>query len=139
MACAPVTVVQPPGAQVQRVQAPVPVSGAQAPIVQVLGAQALVLQAPGAQQPAAQAQEAPSQEQNAQATGAQGDVGLSSTSSDNEDLAALCVVCLVNVRNTVLVPCGHLCCMTCGDQLQSRGAWCPLCRGTITTICRIYF
>ncbi len=48
-----------------------------------------------------------------------------------------CVVCLVNDRNAVIIPCGHLCCVACANSLQRAGAWCPICRGAIANTVRI--
>lgn len=46
-----------------------------------------------------------------------------------------CIVCCVNERQLVCLPCGHLCtCVPCGYALES----CPLCRQIIQSFFRIY-
>lgn len=42
----------------------------------------------------------------------------------------LCVVCLTNEREIILLPCGHVCiCKTCSGSMQTK--LCPICRKTI--------
>lgn len=50
----------------------------------------------------------------------------------------LCVVCLENARDEVLVPCGHmvLCQDCCADIMASTNE-CPMCRETIEDHCTI--
>ena len=47
-----------------------------------------------------------------------------------------CVVCLDNERTYAIVPCGHLC--VCGGCV-GRVKECPICRGRIQSILKIYF
>lgn len=47
-----------------------------------------------------------------------------------------CVVCLDNERAYAIVPCGHLC--VCGGCV-GRVKECPICRGRIQSILKIYF
>ncbi|UJR27863.1 hypothetical protein I4U23_009128 [Adineta vaga] len=51
-----------------------------------------------------------------------------------------CTVCLDRIRDTVLIPCGHIClCYSCADELHQRGTrQCPICRATIISINRVY-
>jgi hypothetical protein len=61
---------------------------------------------------------------------------LGSKDHDNEDAQQPCVVCLTDPRNTVVLPCQHLCCCEeCAAQLQigakMRGDKCPICRHDI--------
>ncbi|CAF1269617.1 unnamed protein product [Adineta ricciae] len=51
-----------------------------------------------------------------------------------------CTICLDRIRDTVLIPCGHIClCYSCADELHQRGTrQCPICRATIMTINRVY-
>jgi hypothetical protein len=44
-----------------------------------------------------------------------------------------CVVCF-GPLNCVLVPCGHVCCMVCGEQLKV----CPICRMAIGSRQKMY-
>ena len=41
-----------------------------------------------------------------------------------------CVICLTDVRDTIVLPCRHFCvCSECGDILRSRPPQrCPICR-----------
>lgn len=52
----------------------------------------------------------------------------------------LCVVCLEKAADTAVIPCGHMC--GCGGCLQmireSDSPQCPLCRGPLTSVIRIY-
>ena len=45
------------------------------------------------------------------------------------DNSAECVVCLSDVRDTLILPCRHLClCHTCADTLRYQANNCPICR-----------
>uniref|UniRef100_A0A8C6KZN9 E3 ubiquitin-protein ligase n=1 Tax=Nothobranchius furzeri TaxID=105023 RepID=A0A8C6KZN9_NOTFU len=51
--------------------------------------------------------------------------------SDDEisDNSAECVVCLSDVRDTLILPCRHLClCNACADTLRYQANCCPICR-----------
>ncbi|RDD36541.1 Mitochondrial ubiquitin ligase activator of NFKB 1 [Trichoplax sp. H2] len=53
----------------------------------------------------------------------------------NSDESRLCVVCLTNERDVVLLQCGHVCvCSTCVSQLNL----CPMCRQSIDRIVLMY-
>lgn len=46
-----------------------------------------------------------------------------------------CLICLSEPRNTLIMPCGHLCvCSTCGNELQTKKYDCPICRGAIGSL-----
>ena len=47
-----------------------------------------------------------------------------------------CQLCFTNEVNRLFVPCGHLVCDDCGDQLRNRK--CPFCRNTFSNICPFY-
>ena len=50
-----------------------------------------------------------------------------------------CVVCTDNPASFVIVPCGHVClCEGCRDALLARGGDCPICRGAISTTCKVF-
>lgn len=50
-----------------------------------------------------------------------------------------CSVCLTNVPNTLLVPCGHACfCGKCAGEFLGRDNKCPICRGPVTQDFTIY-
>ena len=46
-----------------------------------------------------------------------------------------CVICLSSTPNIALLPCGHVC--TC-EECSRRVINCPICRGTISNIIRVY-
>eukprot|EP00854_Cymbomonas_tetramitiformis_P011297 gene11297-13347_t len=58
----------------------------------------------------------------------------SSAATDGEDSVNLCVVCYERRKNTVFLPCKHMCtCAECTAQLaQSEGFLCPVCRVRVT-------
>ena len=40
-----------------------------------------------------------------------------------------CVICLSNKRNTMIMPCKHIClCNECADVLSKNKSDCPICR-----------
>ncbi|KAJ7324702.1 hypothetical protein JRQ81_017722 [Phrynocephalus forsythii] len=48
-----------------------------------------------------------------------------------------CVICLTNLRECVLLPCGHVCCcFRCFQALPNRT--CPICRGAIERVVPLY-
>eukprot|EP00929_Paragymnodinium_shiwhaense_P090882 TRINITY_DN50975_c0_g1_i1.p1 TRINITY_DN50975_c0_g1~~TRINITY_DN50975_c0_g1_i1.p1 ORF type:complete len:637 (-),score=109.00 TRINITY_DN50975_c0_g1_i1:33-1943(-) len=57
-----------------------------------------------------------------------------------EDDSGLCTVCLDVPADAAVVPCGHMCgCYACLEQLRSsRAPYCPMCRGDVTAVMRIY-
>jgi hypothetical protein len=67
-------------------------------------------------------------------------VGVSSSPSPKDALAPegtpnehICVICSVNLRNTILIKCRHsVTCVECTDKLKSRKDTCPVCRSEIT-------
>jgi len=64
------------------------------------------------------------------------------TENPAPDLAEdkLCVVCLEFSRNTLIAPCGHLCaCFECAESVKTSKQACPMCRGPIDMIYRVYY
>lgn len=56
-------------------------------------------------------------------------------SSSNADESSMCVVCLCEEKDTVLVPCGHyVLCSSCSTSVQT----CPICRGQIRLRQRVF-
>jgi len=51
-----------------------------------------------------------------------------------------CVICMDSARDSVVIPCGHLCvCHACGDVLQKgHEPKCPMCRASIEGIYKLY-
>jgi len=55
---------------------------------------------------------------------------------DDEDTS--CVVCLSEPRDTVMLPCRHLCmCSPCADKLRYQHGTCPFCRNPFQALLRI--
>jgi hypothetical protein len=61
---------------------------------------------------------------------------------------APCVVCLVNPKDTLFLPCGHVCCCAnCAAIIEAQGNdgeedgvyLCPICRGQVTHKHRLFF
>ena len=62
------------------------------------------------------------------------DIPVDATPADG--LHKLCVVCLVEPADHVLLPCGHVCvCKACADLLKT----CPMCRQSISENKHVYF
>jgi hypothetical protein len=62
---------------------------------------------------------------------------------NNFNQTQLCIVCLTNTIDTVLLPCGHTGCSVCIDKIKnssgSRRNVCYVCRGTISKTQKIFF
>lgn len=56
--------------------------------------------------------------------------------AEEVDERTLCVVCLDGPRTHLVAPCGHKClCEACSTRV---GATCPMCRGSVALVCRVY-
>lgn len=52
-----------------------------------------------------------------------------SAEDENSDNSSECVVCLSDLRDTLILPCRHLClCNACADTLRYQANNCPICR-----------
>ncbi|KAF0313946.1 E3 ubiquitin ligase Rnf157 [Amphibalanus amphitrite] len=52
-----------------------------------------------------------------------------SVDEDTEDSGAECVICMSDLRDTLILPCRHLCvCNCCADHLRYQANNCPICR-----------
>jgi hypothetical protein len=48
---------------------------------------------------------------------------------DFEDSGAECVICMSDMRDTLILPCRHLClCSACAESLRYQASMCPICR-----------
>ena len=57
----------------------------------------------------------------------------SSGSVDSTDSTKECIACLSNAKDTVVLPCRHMClCSACAEGVKSRSDKCPLCRQHFT-------
>jgi len=49
-----------------------------------------------------------------------------------------CVICMTELRDTVVIPCRHLCiCHQCAQLLHYQSNKCPICRGVVRSMIRI--
>lgn len=49
-----------------------------------------------------------------------------------------CVICMSEPRNTIIIPCRHLClCDQCADALRFQTNKCPICRGPVRSLLKI--
>eukprot|EP01128_Nolandella_sp_AFSM9_P006715 TRINITY_DN3518_c0_g1_i1.p1 TRINITY_DN3518_c0_g1~~TRINITY_DN3518_c0_g1_i1.p1 ORF type:complete len:426 (+),score=81.97 TRINITY_DN3518_c0_g1_i1:45-1322(+) len=62
--------------------------------------------------------------------------GIEQTTVDNPEE---CVVCLTELRDTVVIPCRHLCiCHSCAQVLRYQSNKCPICRGSARAMLRLW-
>lgn len=61
------------------------------------------------------------------------------SNSNNKVAKSLCIVCMDEEADGVVLPCGHLCgCELCLNTLLNSGATCPICRGHINSIVKVF-
>eukprot|EP00873_Tetraselmis_striata_P026561 jgi/Tetstr1/446825/TSEL_034305.t1 len=54
------------------------------------------------------------------------------------DQGSECVICMVNGRDTTVLPCRHMCmCSECANMLRHRTNRCPICRETVESLLHI--
>lgn len=64
--------------------------------------------------------------------------GAGGMSSAEEAEERLCVICLVNPRDTTVLPCRHMClCSDCASELRKQSSKCPICRNNIESLLHI--
>ncbi|XP_045214260.2 probable E3 ubiquitin-protein ligase MGRN1 isoform X1 [Mercenaria mercenaria] len=57
---------------------------------------------------------------------------------DLEDSGAECVICMSDMRDTLILPCRHLClCSTCAESLRYQASSCPICRSPFRALLQI--
>jgi len=62
------------------------------------------------------------------------EVDVATPESDGKD----CVICLAEPRDTLALPCRHLClCSDCAKALRFRSNKCPICRGVVRSLLQI--
>ncbi|XP_042875127.1 probable E3 ubiquitin-protein ligase MGRN1 isoform X6 [Penaeus japonicus] len=60
------------------------------------------------------------------------------TEEDAEDNGAECVICMCDLRDTLILPCRHLClCNCCADSLRYQANNCPICRAPFRALLQI--
>lgn len=57
---------------------------------------------------------------------------------DTEDNGSECVICMCDMRDTLILPCRHLClCNSCADSLRYQANNCPICRAPFRALLQI--
>lgn len=57
---------------------------------------------------------------------------------ETEDGGSECVICMCDVRDTLILPCRHLClCNNCADSLRYQANNCPICRAPFRALLQI--
>jgi len=57
---------------------------------------------------------------------------------DMDDCGADCVVCMCDLRDTIILPCRHLClCYQCAESLRYQASNCPICRAPFIALLQI--
>ena len=57
---------------------------------------------------------------------------------DDEDNGSECVICICEPRDTLILPCRHLClCNSCADSLRYQANNCPICRAPFRALLQI--
>ena len=55
-----------------------------------------------------------------------------------EDNTAECVICMSDIRDTLILPCRHLClCNGCADSLRYQANNCPICRAPFRALLQL--
>ncbi|ENN71682.1 hypothetical protein YQE_11606, partial [Dendroctonus ponderosae] len=63
---------------------------------------------------------------------------LAGGDEDTEDNGSECVICMCDVRDTLILPCRHLClCNSCADSLRYQANNCPICRAPFRALLQI--
>lgn len=58
--------------------------------------------------------------------------------NDIEDSGLECVICMSDMRDTLILPCRHLClCQACADSLRYQANNCPICRSPFRALLQI--
>ncbi|XP_053672916.1 uncharacterized protein LOC128723223 [Anopheles nili] len=60
------------------------------------------------------------------------------TDEETEDNGSECVICMCDTRDTLILPCRHLClCNSCADSLRYQANNCPICRAPFRALLQI--
>ncbi|CAI9735227.1 E3 ubiquitin-protein ligase MGRN1-like [Octopus vulgaris] len=60
------------------------------------------------------------------------------TDEDIEDTGSECVICMSDMRDTLILPCRHLClCNNCAESLRYQASNCPICRAPFRALLQI--
>lgn len=62
----------------------------------------------------------------------------SAADEDAEDTGSECVICMCDTRDTLILPCRHLClCNSCADSLRYQANNCPICRAPFKALLQV--
>ncbi|XP_052712586.1 uncharacterized protein LOC128186748 [Crassostrea angulata] len=50
-----------------------------------------------------------------------------------------CIICEERFSDTFFIPCGHIACTVCAEELTKRGKQCHICRGIFTSTSKLFF
>lgn len=57
---------------------------------------------------------------------------------ETDDNGSECVICMSDIRDTLILPCRHLClCNSCADSLRYQANNCPICRAPFRALLQI--
>lgn len=63
---------------------------------------------------------------------------IPTNNDDDEDTGSECVICICEPRDTLILPCKHLClCNSCADSLRYQANNCPICRSPFRALLQI--
>lgn len=55
-----------------------------------------------------------------------------------DDNSCECIICMSELRDTLILPCRHLClCKICADNLRYQANNCPICRAPFIALLRV--
>lgn len=65
-------------------------------------------------------------------------INKASIDDDTDDNGSECVICMCDTRDTLILPCRHLClCNSCADSLRYQANNCPICRAPFRALLQI--
>ena len=65
-------------------------------------------------------------------------INKSINDEDTDDNGSECVICMCDTRDTLILPCRHLClCNSCADSLRYQASNCPICRAPFRALLQI--
>ena len=65
--------------------------------------------------------------------------GASTTNDAKGDVSSSCIICWEAPIEGACIPCGHMAgCMSCLSEIKAKKGLCPVCRGKIDQVIRLY-
>lgn len=63
---------------------------------------------------------------------------LNKPDDENDDTGSECVICMCDIRDTLILPCRHLSlCYSCADSLRYQANNCPICRAPFKALLQV--